>query len=47
MSPRLQRLGFKPVGETELFGRARGVKSLAVRYSKGTDPDLALKLAAH
>ncbi len=43
----LEKLGFKPVGETELFGRARGAKSLAVRYSKGTDPELALKLAAH
>lgn len=43
----LMKLGFEPVGETELFGRARGKKSLAVRYAKGTDPDLALRLAAH
>ena len=43
----LLKLGFEPVGKTELFGRARGVKSPALRYTKGTEPDLALRLAAH
>lgn len=43
----LKKLGFVPVGETELFGRARGRKDPCVRYSKGTDPELALRLAAH
>lgn len=43
----LEKLGFTPVGEVELFGRARGKKSPAIRYSRGTDPNLALKLAAH
>ena len=43
----LLKLGFEPCGEVELFGRARGEKALAVRYTKGTDPDLALRIAAH
>ena len=43
----LIKLGFEPVGETEQFGRARGVKSVAVRYTKGTPPELALNIAAH
>jgi len=43
----LQKLGLVAVGETELFGLARGRKDPCVRYSKGTDRDLALKLAAH
>lgn len=43
----LLKLGFEPVGKTELFGRARGHKSPALRYAKGADPELALKLAAH
>lgn len=43
----LKKLGFVAVGETELFGLARGRKDACVRYSKGTDGDLALKLAAH
>jgi len=43
----LLKLGFEPCGETELFGLARGQKSRAVRYTKGTDPELALRLAAH
>ncbi len=43
----LEKLGFKAVGEVDLFGRARGKKSPAIRYAKGADPDLALRLAAH
>ncbi|MEO1659766.1 MAG: GNAT family N-acetyltransferase [Pseudomonadota bacterium] len=43
----LKKLGFVPVGETELFGLARGRKDPCVRYSKGTDANLALKLVAH
>lgn len=43
----LMKLGFKAVGEVELFGKARGKKSPAIRYTKGTDPGLALRLAAH
>ncbi|NQY96278.1 MAG: GNAT family N-acetyltransferase [Henriciella sp.] len=43
----LTKLGFEPCGEVELFGRARGRKSPAVRYTKGTDPVLALRIAAH
>lgn len=43
----LVKLGFTAVGEVELFGQARGKKSPATRYTKGTDPDLALRLAAH
>lgn len=43
----LEKLGFTAVGEVELFGRARGRKSPAIRYTKGADPDLALRLAAH
>ncbi|MEO0448813.1 MAG: GNAT family N-acetyltransferase [Pseudomonadota bacterium] len=43
----LEKLGFKAVGEVELFGKARGRKSPAIRYTKGADPDLALRLAAH
>lgn len=43
----LTKLGFVPAGETELFGRARGRKDPCVRYAKGIEPDLALKLAAH
>lgn len=43
----LEKLGFVAVGEVELFGRARGKKSPAVRYAKGTEPNLALRLAAH
>jgi len=43
----LLKLGFTPVGETELFGLARGGKSPCIRYTKGTEPDLALKLVVH
>ena len=43
----LRKLGFVPCGEVELYGRARDRKSPALRYTKGTDPDLALRLAAH
>jgi RimJ/RimL family protein N-acetyltransferase len=43
----LRKLGFEPVGETELYSLARGVNSPSVRYTKGTEPDLALRLAAH
>ena len=43
----LIKLGFDPCGETEMFGLARGGKHPAIRYTKGTDPELALKLAAH
>lgn len=43
----LTRLGFTLVGETELFGLARGKKAPCLRYTKGTDPELALKLVAH
>ncbi len=43
----LMKLGFKAVGEVELFGKARGKKSPAIRYTKGADPGLALRLAAH
>ena len=43
----LEKLGFTAVGEVDLYGRARGKKSRAIRYAKGTDPDLALRLAAH
>lgn len=43
----LLKLGFTPVGETELFGLARGGKSPCIRYTKGTEPDLALKLVGH
>lgn len=43
----LTKLGFEPVGETELFGRARGKTCPAIRYTHGADPDLALRLAAH
>ncbi len=43
----LKKLGFDPCGEVELFGQARGRKSPALRYAKGTDPHLALRIAAH
>lgn len=43
----LRKLGFTPVGEAELFGLARGQKSPCLRYTKGTEADLALKLVAH
>jgi len=43
----LLKLGFKMVGEAELFGLARGEKSPCIRYTKGTEPDLALKLVVH
>lgn len=43
----LKKLGFDPCGEVELFGQARGRKSPALRYTKGADPDLALRIAAH
>lgn len=43
----LEKLGFTAVGETELFGLARGQKSPCTRYTKGAEPGLALKLAAH
>ena len=43
----LTKLGFSPVGQVHLYGKARGAESPAIRYTKGTDPDLALRLAAH
>ena len=43
----LEKLGFVAAGETELFGAARGEKYPCIRYAKGIEPDLALKLAAH
>ena len=43
----LLKLGFEPVGEVELYGRARGKNVPAIRYARGTDPKLALALAAH
>ena len=43
----LTKLGFSLAGETELFGVARGRKEPCMRYAKGIEPDLALKLAAH
>ena len=43
----LRKLGFQPVGEASLFGLARGTDSPCIRYTKGTDPELALKLVAH
>lgn len=43
----LTKLGFVPAGETELFGLARGRKDPCMRYAKGIEPDLAIKLAAH
>lgn len=43
----LLKLGFTIAGETELYGLARGRKSPCIRYTKGTEPDLALKLVVH
>ena len=41
-----RRVG-EPVGEKDMYGRARDAMTPALRYTKGTDPDLALSLAAH
>ncbi|MEM6586038.1 MAG: GNAT family N-acetyltransferase [Pseudomonadota bacterium] len=43
----LTKLGFEPVGETVLYGMARGTEAPCIRYTRGTDPDLALRLVAH
>lgn len=43
----LRKLGFRPVGEYDLLGRARGEKHRSVRYVLGTDPDLALRIMPH
>lgn len=43
----LTKLGFEPVGEKEMYGRARDAMTPATRYTKGTEPELALSLAAH
>lgn len=43
----LTKLGFRPVGEYDLFGLARGAKQRSLRYVLGTDPDLALRIVPH
>ena len=43
----LEKLGFEPVGEKLMFGRARGGKHPAIRYALGASADAALRSAAH
>ena len=43
----LVKLGFEPVGEIDMTGRARGVPAPCTRYVCGAPAEAALRLAAH
>ncbi|MEM9054514.1 MAG: GNAT family N-acetyltransferase [Pseudomonadota bacterium] len=43
----LEKLGFARVGERDMFSKARGGKSPAIRYSLGAPADAALHSGAH